>query len=390
MEETIVKIIMIVVTTFCFVAFIMPFIKKLAIQIGAVDMPRTRHIHTKPMPKMGGIAIFLGFLLGYMLFSETSVQMNSILIGGFLIILIGLIDDMTELKPSVKFIGQLASACVIVFYGQFLLDNVSAFGIDLHFGILAYPITVFFILGCINCINLIDGLDGLSGGISSIYFLTVGIIATIQGHFGLDFILSFVMLGSTLGFLVHNFHPASIFAGDSGSMFMGFIISVIALLGFKNVTMTSLIIPLLILAIPILDTLFAIIRRLLKGESPSKADKFHIHHQFLNRNFSQTATVLIIYVIDLLFAFASILYVLKDRLLGYIVYGVLTGIVLIFILKTNVVIDKDNNIIIDKIKKGKKNNNISEDKSANSEIIQSNKAKFKKKSVKNSNKRKDK
>ena len=372
MEEVIVKILLIVITTFCFVAIIMPFIKKLAMQIGAVDIPRTRHIHTKPMPKMGGIGIFLGFLLGYMLFSETSVQMNSILIGGFLIILIGLIDDMTELKPSVKFIGQLASACVIVFYGQFLLDNVSAFGIDLHFGILAYPITVFFILGCINCINLIDGLDGLSGGISSIYFLTVGIIATIQGHFGLDFVLSFVMLGSTLGFLVHNFDPASIFAGDSGSMFMGFIISVIALLGFKNVTMTSLIIPLLILAIPILDTLFAIIRRLLKGESPSKADKFHIHHQLLNRNFSQTATVLIIYFIDLLFAFASILYVLKDRTLGYIVYGVLTVIVFIFIIKTNVVIDKDNNIIIDKIKK------IKHDKEENDNIELKNKKSNKK------------
>lgn len=372
MEEVIVKILLIVITTFCFVAIIMPFIKKLAMQIGAVDIPRTRHIHTKPMPKMGGIGIFLGFLLGYMLFSETSVQMNSILIGGFLIILIGLIDDMTELKPSVKFIGQLASACVIVFYGQFLLDNVSAFGIDLHFGILAYPITVFFILGCINCINLIDGLDGLSGGISSIYFLTVGIIATIQGHFGLDFVLSFVMLGSTLGFLVHNFHPASIFAGDSGSMFMGFIISVIALLGFKNVTMTSLIIPLLILAIPILDTLFAIIRRLLKGESPSKADKFHIHHQLLNRNFSQTSTVLIIYFIDLLFAFASILYVLKDRTLGYIVYGVLTVIVFIFIIKTNVVIDKDNNIIIDKIKK------IKHDKEENDNIELKNKKSNKK------------
>lgn len=381
MEEVIIKIIMIIVTTFCFVAAIMPFIKKVAMQIGAVDIPRTRHIHTKPMPKMGGVAIFLGFLLGYMLFSEPSVQMNSILIGGFIIILIGLVDDMTELKPSVKFIGQLASACVIVFYGQFLLDNVSAFGIDLHFGILAYPVTIFFILGCINCINLIDGLDGLSGGISSIFFLTVGIIATIQGHFGLDFVLSFVMLGSTLGFLFHNFHPATIFAGDSGSMFMGFIISVIALLGFKNVTMTSLIIPLLLIAIPILDTLFAIIRRLLKGESPSKADKFHIHHQLLNRNFSQTSTVLIIYLIDALFALASILYVLKDRLLGYIVYGILTLIVLLFILKTNVVVDKDNNIILDKIK-GKKrtkeeNTQVSEAKNDNKKSVKSKKNKKK-------------
>lgn len=379
MEEVIVKIIMIVVTTFCFVALIMPFIKRLALQIGAVDMPRTRHIHSKPMPKMGGIGIFLGFLLGYMFFSEPSVQMNSILIGGFIIILIGLIDDMTELKPLIKFIGQLASACVIVFYGQFLLNDVSAFGIYLHFGVLAYPITIFFILGCINCINLIDGLDGLSSGISSIYFLTVGIIAVMQGKFGLDFVLSFVMLGSTLGFLVHNFHPASIFVGDSGSMFMGFIISVIALLGFKNVTMTSLIIPLLLIAIPILDTLFAIVRRLLKGESPSKADKFHIHHQLLNRNFSQTATVLIIYFIDLLFAFASILYVLQDRKLGYIIYGILTLIVLIFILKTNVVFDKDNNIIIDKIKKGKDTNKDENEKN----MVKNKKGSSKKKVTKN-------
>ena len=354
MDEILAKIIMIIVTTFGFVALIIPFIKKLAVSIGAVDIPRNRHIHTKPTPKLGGIGIFLGFLLGYMLFAEPSVQMNSILIGGFIIILIGLIDDLTELSPFVKFVGQLASACVVVFYGQFLLTDISAFGIELTFNFLSYPLTLFFILGCINCINLIDGLDGLSGGISSIYFLTVGIIATIQGKFGLDFVLSFVMLGSTLGFLFHNFHPASIFAGDSGSMFMGFIISVIALLGFKNVTMTSLIIPLLVLAIPILDTLFAIVRRLLKGESPSKADKFHIHHQFLNRNFSQTATVLIIYVIDLLFAFASVLYVLHDRKIGYIVYIALTVIVVLFIIKTNVVFDKDNNIIIDKINSKKK------------------------------------
>jgi UDP-GlcNAc:undecaprenyl-phosphate GlcNAc-1-phosphate transferase len=346
-----IKAITITVTIFFFVALLMPFIKKIAIQIDAVDLPRQRHIHTKPIPKMGGIGLFLGFLLGYMLFSEPSVQMNSILIGGFIIILIGLIDDLTELNPLIKFIGQLAAALVITLYGNFLIQNLSAFGINLDFGILAHIITIFFILGCINCINLIDGLDGLSGGISSIYFLTVGIIAFIQGKFGLDFILCFVMLGAVLGFLVHNFHPASIFAGDSGSMFMGFIISVIALLGFKNVTLTSLFIPLLILAIPILDTVFAIIRRILKGESPSKADKFHIHHQLLGRNFSQTTTVLIIYAIDLLFGFASILYLLKNRLLGYIVYGVLAIIIILFVLKTNVVVDKENNIILNKLKK---------------------------------------
>ena len=355
-EEIIIKTVLMVLVPFIFVALIIPFVKKLAKQIGAMDIPRTRHIHKEPMPKLGGVAIFLGFLLGYMLFGTPSSQMNSILIASFVIILIGVVDDIIELKPSVKFIGQLASSLIIALYGQILLQDVSMFGMYINFGVLSYPITVFFILGCINCMNLIDGLDGLSGGISSIYYLTILAICLITGKFGLDYVMTAVMLGSTLGFLVHNFHPATIFAGDSGSMFMGFTISVIALLGFKNVTLTSLIIPLLILAIPILDTIFAIIRRLLKGESPSKADKFHIHHQLLNRNFSQTSTVLIIYFINILFAVASIVYMLKDRVWGYIIYGILLIIVILFVAKTNVVIDKDNNIIKTKIQNLKKRN----------------------------------
>lgn len=342
MSEIILKILLIVSVTFTFVAFIIPFIRKLAFQIGAVDVPRDRHIHKIDMPKLGGLGIFLGFLLGYMIFGEHSPQMIAILIGGFIILIGGIIDDITELSAKAQFLFQLASACVITFYGQILLVDISAFGIYLHFGIFAYPITILFILGCINCLNLIDGLDGLSGGISSIYFLTIGIIATIQGSTGLDFVLCFVMLGATLGFLLHNFHPARIFAGNSGSMFLGFIISVIALLGFKNVTLTSLVIPLCVLAIPILDTLFAIVRRALKGQNITKADRFHIHHQLLNRNFSQVQTVLIIYLIDILFAAASIVYIAHLTLLSYIIYGILLLIVLIFVLKTNVVFEHKN------------------------------------------------
>ena len=274
------------------------------------------------MPRLGGLSIFFGFLLGYMLFGEQSIVMNSILIASFVVILIGVFDDIKPLKASVKFIGQLVAACIIVFYGNIILRDVSAFGIYIDFGLLSIPFTIFFILGCINCMNLIDGLDGLAAGISSIYFATIGIIAIMQGKFGLDFLLTFIMLGSTLGFLVHNFNPATIFMGDSGSMFLGLIISVIALLGFKNVTMTSLIIPLLLLAIPILDTIFAIIRRTLKGEKISTPDKYHIHHQLLKRNLSQRQTVLAIYVINILFAIASIVYVLKDAKLGYIIYGI--------------------------------------------------------------------
>ena len=342
-QELLNRIILMVFVAFISTVVSMPFIKKVALQIGAIDKarPKTRHIHKKDTPKLGGIAIFIGFLMGYMIYGTHSSTMNAILIGSFIIIITGLIDDITELKAYQKLIGQLAAALVITFYGNILLRDISAFGLYINFSIFSYPLTIFFILGCINCINLIDGLDGLSGGISSIYFLTIGIIATMQGKIGLDFVLTFVMLGATIGFLVYNFYPASVFAGDSGSMFMGFMIAVIALLGFKNVTMTSLIIPLLILAIPILDTIFAILRRTLKGENPTQGDRFHIHHQLLNRNFSQRTTVLLIYAIDLLFAATSIIYVLKDQLLGYIMYGILLFIVLTFVLKTNVVFDSE-------------------------------------------------
>lgn len=339
MQEVLKQIIPMVLIPFLFVLLLVPFIKKIAIHIGALDIPNERKVHKEPMPRLGGLAIFFGFLLGYMIYGTHSSQMNSILIGSFIIILTGVFDDIKPLKPKEKFIGQLVASLILVFYGNFVMSEVSAFGITLHFGIFSEILTLFFILGCINCMNLIDGLDGLAAGISSIYFLTIGIIATMQGSFGLDFVLTFVLLGSTLGFLVHNFHPASIFMGDSGSMFLGFIIATIALLGFKNVTMSSFIIPLLILAIPILDTLFAIIRRTLKGESISTPDKFHIHHQLLNQNFTQRQTVLIIYGINILFAFASIVYVLKDAVLGYIIYGILLLIIGLFVMKTNVVFE---------------------------------------------------
>ena len=347
--EIIRRVFLMLGTTFFFSLGITPIVKMIAKHVGALDIPNERKVHKVPMPRLGGLSIFFGFLLGYMLFGEQSVVMNSVLIASFVVILIGVFDDIKPLRALVKFIGQLAAACIIVFYGNIILQDVSAFGIYIDFGCFAIPFTIFFILGCINCMNLIDGLDGLAAGISSIYFATVGIIAIMQGKFGLDFLLTFIMLGSTLGFLVHNFNPATIFMGDSGSMFLGLIISVIALLGFKNVTMTSLIIPLLLLAIPILDTVFAIIRRTLKGEKISTPDKYHIHHQLLKRNLSQKQTVLSIYVINILFAFASIVYVLKDAKLGYIIYGILLAIVLIFVLTTDVVYDSSS--LRDKIKK---------------------------------------
>lgn len=392
-QDLLIRIICMVLTTFVFVLLITPYIKKIAVHVGALDMPNARKIHKEPMPRLGGLGIFFGFLLGYMIFGTHSAIMNSILISSFIVVLAGAVDDIKPLKASVKFIAQLVAACIIVFYGNILLKDISAFGIYIDFGILSIPLTIFFILGCINCMNLIDGMDGLAAGISAIYFLTIGIIAVIQSKFGLDFVLTFVMLGSTLGFLVHNFNPASIFMGDSGSMFLGLIISVIALLGFKNVTMTSIIIPLLLLAIPILDTLFAILRRWLKGESLSKPDKFHIHHQLLKRNLSQRATVICIYIINLLFALASILYILKDRTLGYIVYAILFIIVAVFVLKTNVVFENEvvKKKIKDKIFKKKEDHTEKNEKQKTEEVKEkTEKTKEKKKTNASKNKKSNK
>lgn len=337
-------ILLMVGITFLFTALIVPIIKKVAFHIGAISRPNERTVHNVDMPQLGGLAIFMGFLLGYMLFAKQTIEMNAILIGSIIIIITGIIDDIKPIKARYKFIEQLVAAAVIVFYGGIVLKDISAFGYYINFGIFSYPITLFFIVAMVNAINLIDGLDGLAAGISSIFFLTIGIIALIINHAigGLDIILTFIMLGSTLGFLLHNFHPAKIFLGDTGSMFLGFIISVIALLGFKNVTLTSFIIPILILAVPILDTIFAILRRIVNKKPISQADKQHLHHQLLKMNFSHTTTVLIIYYINMLFAFASIVYVLKDAQLGIILYIILLTIVLWFVITTNIIVNKEN------------------------------------------------
>lgn len=323
------------------VALIIPLVKKIALHINALDIPDARKVHTKPIPRLGGLGIFIGFLVGYMIFGENTIQMNSILIGSFIIVLTGMIDDIKPISAKAKLFGQICAASAIVFYGNIILSNLTVWGLDIELGIFAYPITILFIVACTNIINLIDGLDGLSGGISSIFYLSTIIICFFQNRFlELELMLSLIMLGSTLGFLVHNFHPAKIFAGDSGSLFMGFSIAVISLLGFKTTAITSVFIPLMILAVPILDTLFAIIRRLLKHQKISTPDKQHFHHQLLKMKFSHRNTVLIIYGINILFATASILYTLKDKqdvFIGRIIYIVLMILALVFVMKTDII-----------------------------------------------------
>lgn len=350
------QIFLLVLTTFVFTALIMPFTNKIANHIGAIDVPKDeRRVHSKPIPKLGGLGIFIGFLFGYMLFGVQSVQMNSILISSFIIILYGIIDDIKTLDAKYELLGQLIAASIVVFYGQILLTEITIFNNTVNFGIFSYPITIFFILGCTNVIRLIDGIDGLSSGISSIFYLTIGIIAFFQGRVDtLEITLSFIMLGATAGFLVHNFYPAKLFAGESGSAFMGFTIAIISLLGYKGTLLTSLLVPLLILAVPILDTLFAILRRKLKGQPIFQADKEHLHHQFLKMNFSQRRTVLIIYAIDILFSITSILYVLNDPYPIMFIYIILLVLVIWFVLHTSIISEKMEN----KVKEFEENHKI--------------------------------
>lgn len=329
----------------CFISSLImtPIVKKIAFHINAIDKPdNKRKVHHKIIPRLGGLAIFLAFLMGYMLFAPKTTQMLSVLIGGFIIILVGMIDDINELSAFKKLIGQVIAACVVVFYGNITFADMTIFGIQFEFGIFAYPLAVLFIVAIINAINFADGLDGLAAGTSTIYFITIGIISYIMNKLGgLDIILSLIMVGSCLGFLFYNFAPASIFMGDTGSMFLGFIISIIALLGFKTATITSLIIPLLLLFVPILDTILAMSRRVIKGESISKADRQHIHHQLLKRTHSTRKTVLIMYLINILFATVSIFYTLGNKKISMILYGVLLIVFVIIVLKTDILFDHE-------------------------------------------------
>ena len=344
LNNEIINIIKIVATTFLFSALIMPVMMKVAHHIGAIDVPRNtegnRHIHKRPIPKLGAVGIFLAFLFGYMLFGKHSIKMNSILIGSFIIVLTGIIDDINDLRASRKLLGQLAAACVIVFYGKIILTDISVFGLYLEFGKLSELVTIFFIVACTNIINLTDGLDGLSGGVTSIFYIATGIICYFQARFNsLEMTLTFIMLGSTLGFLLHNFYPAKIFAGDC-TQFMGFMIAVISLLGFKTTALTTIFVPLTILGLPILDTLFAIIRRMLKRQPIFSADKQHFHHQLLGMNFSQRTTVLIIYAITILLSITSIFYVLQISKSATIIYIVLSLLFVWFVFYTNIITEK--------------------------------------------------
>ena len=288
---------------------ITPLVRKLAFKIGATDKPNHRKVHQKIMPRLGGLAIFISFLIGMAILRPQDDQIGtfSVILGACIIVFIGILDDMYELSAKVKLIWQIMAALVVVL-GGVQVDYINLpFGGGLELGVLSIPLTILWIVGITNAINLIDGLDGLAAGVSAIALITISAMALLKGDL---FVLSIslILIGSTLGFLKYNFYPAKIFMGDTGALFLGFMIAVLSLLGFKNVTMLSLVVPIIILGVPISDTLFAIIRRVVNKQPLSVPDKSHLHHCMLRLGYSHQQTVLIIYAMAASFGLAAFIF----------------------------------------------------------------------------------
>jgi len=304
----------------CFIASILltPLVKKMAIKIGATDQPNNRKVHQTTMPRLGGLAIFVSYLIGFLILMPESPYKYPILIGSFVIILTGFIDDMFEIAARWKLLGQIIAALIVILNGVDIDFINLPFGGQIEFGVLTIPLTIIWIVGITNAINLIDGLDGLAAGVSSIALITISGMAIIMGN-GFVVAMGFILIGSTLGFLIYNFHPAKIFMGDTGALFLGYMIGVLSLLGFKNVAVISFIVPIIILGVPISDTFFAIIRRLVRKKPLGAPDKSHLHHCLLNLGYGHKTTVLIIYGISALFGVVAVVFSQATMWVSFIV-----------------------------------------------------------------------
>jgi len=289
-----------------------PLVKRFAHRIGAVDAPNHRKVHTTIMPRLGGLAIFAAFVISYAAVFPLLEGYNlratlGLLLGGAVIVIVGALDDRIELSPKWKLLGQIAAAAVVIAFGLKVdLINLPFGNSWSLMGWLSIAVTMLWIVGVTNAINLIDGLDGLSAGVSGIATATIFVLALMMGNITVA-ILCAILLGSICGFLVFNFHPAKIFMGDSGALFLGFSLATLSVLGFKQATIVSFLVPILILGVPLSDTFFAIVRRKLNNMPISSADKGHLHHCLLRLGFSHRKTVLIIYGIAAFFGICAVL-----------------------------------------------------------------------------------
>lgn len=277
---------------------IVPFLRKWALDQGTLDIPDERKLHSEPMPTLGGIAIFFSFLFAVLVYVPVTPAIRGFLVGGLIIFVTGLVDDLTNLSSKRKFAGEVMACLAMIVVGKLWLSNLGnlfGFGDIILPSWIGIPFTIFAVVGVINAINLIDGLDGLAGGLSvmalSAFFLLGWITDDLQTA-----LLAAALAGGILGFLKYNFYPARIFMGDAGSLTVGYILGFLAVYTTQQPNATiSPMIPVLILGLPVFDTVWVMARRVLKGVGPFTADRSHMHHKFLDLGFEHRFTVIIIF-----------------------------------------------------------------------------------------------
>ena len=297
--------------SFLIALILTPVVRNLAVKMGAVDVPKDgRRMHNHPIPRMGGLAIFFGFLLSSLIFVPMNQQLRGMLMGSVIIVVLGILDDIYALRAKLKLVVQIIAALVAVMTGSVITDlsNPNLFSSELywHLGWLSYPVTILWIVAMTNAVNLIDGLDGLACGVSSISSMTLLVIALLVGEPSLALLVA-ALAGGCLGFLPYNMNPAKIFMGDTGSTFLGYVLAVLSVQGlFKLYTLISFVVPFLLFGLPIFDTCFAFIRRIAHGQSPMHADRSHVHHRLIDMGFSQKQAVAVLYIITAILGLSAV------------------------------------------------------------------------------------
>lgn len=312
-----------------------PLVMKLATHLKIFAKTNERTVHKGQVTRIGGVAIYLAFILSMTFFADgIDNAIQALLIGSFIMFIGGLIDDMMEMRAWLKLAFQVVAAIVLIQMGGVKLDVIYLPGVSINMGVISYAVTFIWIIGITNAINLIDGLDGLAGGVSSIIFLTIAATSLVEPRFDIATI-SFIAAGATIGFLFYGFHPAKLFMGDCGALFLGYIVAAISLMGFKGSTFITLGFPMLLLAVPIIDTLSAMLRRFLSGKKFTDADKGHLHHVLMKR-FGHRDTVLIIYMITIAFGISAYVYIINKSIGLFLVASLFVGLE-IFVEKTHMI-----------------------------------------------------
>ena len=284
--------------------FFTPPVKNFAHKVGAIDVPKdARRMHKKPIPRLGGLAIYGGFLCSILIFGQLDETMLCVLLGAAIIVALGIFDDVLALGAKLKFVVQIVAAAIPVCISDLqigLFTNLNPLSDTpfVHLGILAVPVTIIWIVGITNAVNLIDGLDGLAVGVSSIAAITMLAVALLTGNMPIAITMA-ALAGACIGFMPYNLNPAKIFMGDTGSTFLGYMLATVSIMGlFKFYAVISFAVPFLILGLPIFDTANAIIRRVAAGRSPMSPDRGHVHHKLIDMGFNQKQAVAILYAIS--------------------------------------------------------------------------------------------